>query len=64
MRRVKLLGRNGSTPSPRKMTGSEIRMIVPLIDAIRAPKVVLERTVHLYSMLTSLHRGDESGREP
>src|SRR5208283_4009057 len=60
-RRVKLRGRNGSTPKPRKMTGSEIRMIVPLIDAIRAPNVVFERTVHLYSMVTPLRRrtGDD-----
>jgi hypothetical protein len=46
-------GSNASTLSPRKMTGSEIRMIVPLIDATRAPRVVFERTVHLYSIRTT-----------
>src|SRR5580658_4624267 len=63
MRIGKLAGRNGSTPSPLKITGNEIRTIVPSNDASRAPSVVFDRTVHLYSTIRPLsQRGQHYGR--
>ncbi len=44
----------GSMFNPRKIVGSEIRTIVMLIEAIRPPRVVLTRTVHLYSIYTKV----------
>jgi hypothetical protein len=41
-----LPGRSGFTPIPRKISGSAIKVIDPLIVAIRVPSVVLDRAIH------------------
>jgi hypothetical protein len=50
-------------PIPRKIAGSEIKMIEPLITAMNTPKVVLVRAIHLYrSGCTSSNCDIESTR--
>jgi len=43
-----LLGASGLIPTPRKIAGSEIKMIDELMVAIKIPKVVLVKAIHLY----------------
>ena len=45
--RLPLPGCNGLTPIPRKTSGSAISMIEALIDASKAPSVVLDSATHL-----------------
>ena len=45
--RLVLPGCSGLTPMPRKMSGSAISMIEALIVAIRTPRVVFDRAIHL-----------------
>ncbi len=51
-----LPGASGSMPIPRKMSGSAIRRIEPLIVAISIPRVVFESATHLYSSLPACTR--------
>ena len=46
--RLVLAGCSGSTPMPRKMSGSAISMIEALTVAISMPSVVLDSAIHLY----------------
>jgi hypothetical protein len=45
--RLPLPGLIGSIPIPRKTSGSAISMIEALIDASKAPSVVLDSATHL-----------------
>jgi len=45
--RLPLPGCSGSIPIPRKTSGSAISMIEALIDASKAPSVVLDSATHL-----------------
>ena len=45
--RLPLPGCSGSIPIPRKTSGSAISMIEVLIDAGKAPSVVLDSATHL-----------------
>jgi len=45
--RLPLPGCSGLTPIPRKTSGSAISMIEALIDASKAPSVVLDSATHL-----------------
>ncbi|SCK21923.1 hypothetical protein YWIDRAFT_04925 [Streptomyces sp. SceaMP-e96] len=42
-----LPGRSGSTPMPRKMSGSAMSMTDIMMVAISTPRVVFDRATHL-----------------
>ena len=53
-------GCNGLRSIPRKMAGSAIVTIEPLITAINTPSVVLDSTIHLYDVRRAPLRGTGS----
>ena len=41
------MGENGLIPMPRKIAGSEIKMVEELMVAMKSPNVVFVRAIHL-----------------